>query len=149
MATRPPRLGDLEGRVLEWLWGREWVDVRAAHAAHASATRRSPNTLHSTLERLVRKGLVERRREGRAFAYRALVSREDFVGRALAGAIEQMPGSEPRSLLAAFVDLAERMDEAGLEELERLVRERRREAAERSGVPRTGGDRPNAKRAEP
>lgn len=133
MAAHPPRLGDLEGRVLEWLWGREWVDVRAAHAAHASTTRRSPNTLHSTLERLVRKGLVERRRAGRAFTYRAIVSREAFVGLALAGAIEQMPGSDPKSLLAAFVDLAARMDEAGLEELERLVAERRRTGSEGGG----------------
>jgi predicted transcriptional regulator len=132
MAERPPRLGTLEGRVLEWLWGREWVDVRAAHAAHASERRRSPKTLHSTLERLVRKGLVERRRDGRAYSYRAIVSQQVFVGRALEGAIEQMPGTDSRSVLAAFVDVAARMDEAGLDELERLVAHRRR-ARDRGG----------------
>jgi len=130
MAERSTRLGELERRLLAWLWGRDWVDVRAAHAANASASRRSPNTIHTTLERLIRKGLVERRREGRAFAYRAIVSRDAFVGRALEGAIEQMPGSDPRALLAAFVDLAERLDDAGLEELERLVAERRRARGE-------------------
>ncbi len=53
--------------------------MRAAHAAHASESRRSPNTIHSTLERLIRKGLVERRKQGRAFAYRAIVSTERRV----------------------------------------------------------------------
>ncbi len=100
--------------------------MRAAHAAHATASRRSPNTIHSTLERLIRKGFVERRREGRAFAYRAIVSRDTFVGRELEGVIERMPGTDPRSLLAAFVDLAARLDDSGLDELERLVAERRR-----------------------
>ena len=126
MADRTAQLGDLERRILAWLWGRDWVDVRAAHAAHASESRRSPNTIHSTLERLIRKGLVERRKQGRAFAYRAIVSRDTFVGHELESMIEWMPGADPRSLLAAFVDLAARMDEAGLDELERLVAERRR-----------------------
>ena len=35
-------------------------------------------------------------------------------------------GAEPELLLASFVDIAERIDAAGLEELERRVRERRR-----------------------
>jgi len=133
MPNRPPRLGDLEKRLLAWLWGREWVDVREAHAAHTSPVRRSPNTIHSTLERLIRKGLVERRRAGRAFAYRATVSRETFLERAIEGAIEQMPGSDPKRMLAAFVDVAARLDTAGLEELERLVAERRREKAGAGG----------------
>ena len=126
MMDRTARLGELERRVLDWLWGRDWVDVRAAHAAHAGAEGRSLNTIHSTLERLIRKGFVERRREGRAFAYRAIVSRDDFARRELERTIERMPGTDPRSLLAAFVDVAARLDEAGLDELERLVAERRR-----------------------
>lgn len=133
MSLRRPRLGELERCLLEWMWGREWVDVRAAHAAHAGDANRSPKTLQSTLERLVRKGLAERRREGRAFAYRAIVPREVFLPRALEDAIEQMPGRDPHSLLAAFVDLADRMEEAGLDELERLVAERRRARAQRGG----------------
>ncbi len=137
MNDRSPRLGDLERRVLEWLWDRDWADVRTAHAAHAGPGGRSPNTLHSTLERLVRKGLVERRRAGRAFNDRARVSRDAFVGRALEGAIEQMPGRDPGALLAAFVDVAARMDEAGLEALERLVAERLRARDGSGGASKT------------
>ncbi|MEZ4279139.1 MAG: BlaI/MecI/CopY family transcriptional regulator [Myxococcota bacterium] len=129
MTRRPPRLGELETRLLEWLWGREWVDVREAHAALAAAGRRSPNTIHSTLERLIRKGLVERRRAGRAFAYRVIVSPRAYLDRALEQAIEEMPGGDPKRLLAAFVDVAVRLDEAALDELERLVAARRREQA--------------------
>lgn len=143
MSSRPPRLGELEKSLLEWLWGRDWVDVRATHAAHAAQTtsgRRSPNTIHSALERLIRKGLVERRRVGRAFDYRVIVTREAFLERALEGALEQLPGSDPKRLLAAFVDVAERLDEAGLDELERLVAARRH-AKSREQSPEPGPEK--------
>ena len=129
MSDRLPRLGDLEKRLLEWLWSQTWADVRAAHAAHSGIEGRSLNTIHSTLERLIRKGFVERRRQGRGFAYRAAVSREAFLEEALTDAIEQMPGSDPKRMIAAFVDVAARIDEAGLELLERRVADRRRALA--------------------
>lgn len=137
MDRHPPQLGDLERRVLAWLWECDWVDVRAAHVAHQGESGRSANTLHSTLERLVRKRLVERRRVGRAHQYRAAVSRSDFLRSAITGAIEAMPGRDPASLLAAFVDVAERLDEAALSELERLVAARRRSIAPRDGDDRS------------
>lgn len=137
MLNRPPRLGELEKSLLEWLWGRDWVDVRAAHAAHAGTQRRSPNTIHSTLERLIRKGLVERRRVGRAFQYRTIVTCEAFLEQALEGALEQLPGGDPKRLLAAFVDVAARLDETGLDELERLVADRRRAKSRESAHERS------------
>lgn len=121
------RLGFLEKALLEWLWARSWVDVREAHAALGESRSLSPNTLHSTLERLVRKSLVERTRRGRAYVYRARVSRKEFVRGVLSRTFHEIPGIDADLLLASFVDLAERVDEAGLEELERLVQNRRRE----------------------
>jgi predicted transcriptional regulator len=120
------RLGYLERQVLEWLWERSWGDVKSAHVSIGVPRKLSASTLHSTLERLVRKGLAERTKRGRAYRYRVVVSREDWVRESLATALEAIPGAEPELLLASFVDIAERIDAAGLEELERRVRERRR-----------------------
>jgi hypothetical protein len=44
----------------------------------------------------------------------------------LDGLASELPGTPPETLLAAFVDLAERAGGERLAELERLVRERRR-----------------------
>ena len=123
----PTRLGYLERLVLEWLWERTWGDVKSAHETIGRPRKLSLSTLHSTLERLVRKGLAERTKRGRAYRYRVVVSREEWVRESLATALETIPGAEPELLLASFVDLAERIDSEGLEELERRVRERRRE----------------------
>jgi predicted transcriptional regulator len=84
-----------------------------------------PNTVQSTLDRLYRKGLAERDKVGRAYVYRARISRHEWTLRALEGLLGELPGAAAPELLSSFVDLAERAGAEHLEELERLVRARR------------------------
>jgi len=118
-------LGDLELAVLDRLWAGGPAEVSAMHAAVGSARGISPNTVHSALERLVRKQLAERSRSGRAYEYRAAVSRRDWLARCFDGVASELPGASAETLFVAFVDLAERVGPDALAELERLVRERR------------------------
>jgi predicted transcriptional regulator len=120
---RRPNLGALERAVLERLWAGGAADVKAVHRDVGAPRGISPNTVHSALERLVRKRLAERRKLGRAFEYAAAVSRHDFVRDALSALLE---AEEPGLLAAAFVDLTARAGPERLAELEALLRERRR-----------------------
>lgn len=128
-----PRLGTLERAALERLWTHGSADVKSVHADVGAPRGISSNTVHSALERLVRKGLAQRSKHGRAYAYRAAVSRREWLRRGLADVAGGMPGADANALLAAFVDLAERAGEEHLAELANLVRERRRRA--RGGAP--------------
>ena len=86
-------------------------------------------TVMTTLDRLFKKGLLQRRREGRGFLYVAAVTRDD-LSRGVAGAIvEALLGGEPaaRPILSGIVDAVSDKDRAMLDELERLVRAKRRE----------------------
>jgi predicted transcriptional regulator len=123
---RAPRLGHLEMAVLDHLWEGGAVEVTAVHAAVGAPRGLSRNTVHSTLERLVRKGLAEREKRGRAYAYRAVASRSEWITRAVGDVLDAIPGAEARLVLTSFVDLAERAGEESLQELEALVRRRRR-----------------------
>jgi predicted transcriptional regulator len=96
------------------------------HAAVGAARGLAPNTIHSTLERLCRKGLAERRKRGRAFEYRPRISRRAWITGRLEELLASSPGADARLPLSTFVDLAERAGAERLEELERLVRQRRR-----------------------
>jgi predicted transcriptional regulator len=120
---RRPTLGALERAVLERLWAGGAADVKAVHRDVGELRGISPNTVHSALERLVRKRLALRRKLGRAFEYAAAVSRQDFVRDALSALLES---AEPGLLAAAFVDLTARAGGERLAELEALLRERRR-----------------------
>lgn len=123
---RPPlTLGDLEMEVLEQLWRLGSGDVRAVHAAQSKGRDNHPNTVQSALERLFRKGLLDREKQSHAYIYTPHLNREELAARLIDETLQRVKGSEPLPMLAAFVDLAMEQDPAVLDELEQLLRTRR------------------------
>jgi len=99
------RLGPLERRVLETLW--RWVGSARVRDLQPSFPDIAYTTLMTTLDRLHRKGVLDRVADGRAFAYSPRVTRAEAA-------------------LSFFVTEVGELDAESLDELERLVRERRR-----------------------
>ena len=120
-------LGALETEVMDRLWsdGGE-LRVRDVHAAFQA--RLAYTTVMTTMDRLYKKGLLERRKEGRAFLYRARLTRQQFVLHAGAGLIRGLLESEGEPALAFLVDAVTDRDREMLDRLERVVREKKRQA---------------------
>jgi predicted transcriptional regulator len=131
IARRHPGLGPLEIQVLDVLWAQSQPatvrDVLPAFPALAYTT------LMTTMDRLHRKGLLEREAQGRAFAYRCCCTREELVARV---ATDQLVSILPdagssRPILSMLVEAVGRKDASLLDELEALIRaERDRHAPE-------------------
>ena len=119
--------GALEVRVLEALWARGGEStVRDLLDAFPAA---AYTTVMTTMDRLYKKGLLARRKEGRAFMYRATASKHELEGAVateLVQSLIQRDGSEPLPVLSSLVDAVSDRDRALLDELERLIREKRR-----------------------
>ncbi len=105
------RLGPLERRVLEALWGR--AKEARVRDLQSSFPEIAYTTLMTTLDRLHRKGVLDRVPDGRAFAYRVRVTRAE-------------------AMLSFLIDEVGPLDAEALDALERLVRERRRKMEEQS-----------------
>lgn len=125
MAIHDTRLGPLETRVLEALWARECPSsVRDLQPLFPGT---AYTTLMTTLDRLHRKGVLSRTKQGRAFLYAPLTSRDGFqaarAGGTLASMLADPGGAGP--LLSFFIDAVSRRDESLLDELERLIRQKR------------------------
>jgi predicted transcriptional regulator len=99
------RLGPLERRVLKALWGREG-DARVRDL-QPSFPEIAYTTLMTTLDRLHRKGVLDRIADGRAFAYRPRFTKAEAA-------------------MSFLVEEVGSLDEETLDALERLVREKRR-----------------------
>jgi predicted transcriptional regulator len=125
-------LGPLETQVMQLVWDRSGeASVRDVHQGLEGGL--AYTTVMTTLDRLFKKGLLARRREGRSFLYWARLSRAD-LSRDVAGAlVEALLGREPvpHPILSGIVDAVSDKDRAMLDELERLVRLKRRELQER------------------
>ena len=117
-------LGNLERRVMEAVWSLEGgATVRDVQALLESSL--AYTTLMTTMDRLYKKGLLDRRRQGKAFVYQPLQSREEaHRGRALT-LIQRLLQREPRPVLSCFVEAVSECDRELLGELERLVQSRR------------------------
>ena len=119
-------LGALERDVMQLAWARPEITVRECCEHLGSDI--AYTTVMTTMERLHRKGVLERRKDGRAFFYRVIETREEMESRLLAHAIEPLlDGANAQPILSCFVDEVSRRDERLLDELERLVRAKRRQ----------------------
>ena len=111
---------------METAWKLEGFNVREMVTALGDPL--AYTTVMTTLDRLYKKGLLERERSGRAFVYRAKISRSELqtgiAGDVISGLID---GATKRiePILACIVDAVSEKDLLLLDELERLVKEKR------------------------
>ena len=123
-------LGKLEKTVMEEAWRRGRVSASDIYRAFGERT--AYTTWMTTLDRLFKKGLLAREKDGRAYVYSPRVSREEFergvAEDVLGDLLDRSGGAEP--LLACIVDAVSEHDRALLDELQRLVEEKRRELGE-------------------
>jgi len=125
-------MGHLETDVMEILWARGESSVHDVMDRLARPL--AYTTVMTTLDRLYKKGLLERRKAERAFFYVPRMSRAEwerqrageFLAAFLAGPAGR--GGAPGDLLiSCLVDAVGQQDAALLDELERRIRLKRRE----------------------
>jgi predicted transcriptional regulator len=126
-------LGKLEREVLNEIWRRDEVTVRDVYLAFGESI--AYTTLMTTLDRLFKKKLLIRRKDGRAFIYLPAVSRAEFEQGIREDVIDGLLGQGAEAvepLLACIVDTVSERDRELLDELDRLIKEKRRELKQRN-----------------
>ena len=120
-------LGKLERAVLNEAWQRDEVSVRDIYLAFGESI--AYTTLMTTLDRLFKKNILTRRKDGRAFLYAPAVSPDEFEQGIREDVIEGLlgHGSDVQPVLACIVDTVSERDRELLDELDRLVQEKKRE----------------------
>jgi len=117
--------GELEAAIMDRIWvAARPVLVREIWAALRPEREPAYNTVLTVMEILYRKGWLERERDGRAFRYRATVSREDYTAGLMGEALEASPDR-----VAALRSFAERIDPAEARQLRRMLDKALRERA--------------------
>lgn len=117
--------GPLEKKVLELLWA-ERCPVLVRHVLRAFPDL-AYTTLMTTLDRLYRKGVLVRRRHGRAFAYEPRCSREQLMSEMVSGRVADLLAASGAgtAILSTLVDAVGRKDAALLDELDALIQAER------------------------
>jgi predicted transcriptional regulator len=127
-----PQLGPFEQQLLQELWQRGNATVRellADGTIHQAYT-----TVMTTVDRLYKKGLLDRVAEGRAFRYTPRQSPQELQKVAVLDGIRQLLGNGEASALplSYLVEALSTHDAQLLDELQLLVERKRRELKSRT-----------------
>ena len=133
---RVPELGHLEEGVMNVVWSLGEVNVRDVAAKLERPL--AYTTVMTTLDRLYKKGLLERRKAARAFIYAARLTREEWErerANSLVAGFLAGPQNSRELLISCLVDAVGDYDEALLESLEKKIRTQRKKLTQKAPQP--------------
>ncbi len=121
MSPSAIRLGDLERAVMDHLWesadgAPEGSTVREVLYRFAGQREIAYTTVMTVLDRLSKKGLVTRVRDGRAWRYRPAGSREALTAQTMRRTLDEMEVTDRRAALMHFLDGASEEELADLKD---------------------------------
>lgn len=127
MSTRPrnpPPLHELETEVMEEVWQRGEATVREVMEAINARQRRARayTTFMTIMSRLDRKGVLARRRHGRADVYRPTLDREAYLEARARAEVDAVIDDHGDLALAHFARQMETLDAERRRQLRRLAR---------------------------
>lgn len=126
-------LGDLEADIMELVWKQSPASVRDVYERLAKKRSIAYTTVMTVMSRLAEKGLLERQQHGRAYLYVPSCSREEFCEDTISTVMQGLLGGFGEPVLSNFVETIGAQDTAKLDQLMRLIEEKKEEV-KRSGT---------------
>jgi predicted transcriptional regulator len=125
------QLGALETEVMERAWTHKESSVRDLHQEMKG--RLAYTTLMTTLDRLYKKGLLRRRKEGKAYFYSAILSEQQYQESLTQHFFGMVLHDRKNSsaVLSRFVEAVSQTDREMLEQLDEIVKAKRRQLSSR------------------
>jgi predicted transcriptional regulator len=119
-----PALHELEAEVMEELWSRGEAPVRAVMDALNKRTskERAYTTYMTIMARLYKKGVLDRRREGKTDFYAPKLDRDEFMAARARAEIEGLVAQYGDVALSHFAQQVASLDPARRRALQRLAR---------------------------
>ena len=126
---RPP--GELELSILKALWKAGELTGKEVWQKVKKERRVALTTVLTVLERLVNKGLIEKRKAEGLFIYRALIGAEEFTRGVSERLIRDYMDVAGTSLVTGFVDALESADPEFIERLSSFIEKKKKERKKR------------------
>ena len=117
--------GDLEEKLMNVIWERgngtvsevrSYLNNKYAHT-----------TIMTVLDRLYKKGILRREREGKGYRYYPILSKEEFEKLIAKKVLNGLTKTNPSLALTAFEGLVENLSDEEIERLKKLIEEKERE----------------------
>lgn len=115
-----PKISDAEWLVMQVVWRKSPITAAEVVQSLAPTTTWKPKTAMTLLNRLVKKGAVGFRKEGRAYQYYPLVEQTDYVKAENRSFLKRVYGGALKPMLVDFLEEAD-LSKEDIEELRRIL----------------------------
>ncbi len=120
---KPSPFGDLEEKVMEFLWETGSGSVREVRQ-YLGENKFAHTTVMTVMDRLYKKGILKREKEGKGYRYYPVISREQFEAEVAKKVVKDMLKSSPSTAVAAFEGLIEELPEEEIDRIRKLFEEK-------------------------
>lgn len=116
--------GELEAKLMEAVWALDEPDVQDVIDYLGGDL--NYKTTMTVLNRLAEKGVLNRRKSGRAFVYTAIASRDELLARVFDQMVRGMFGGDFRHIaLAQMIETVESLDPKMLDNIALLIQQKK------------------------
>lgn len=118
-------ISSAEWSVMKVVWRQGAVTANGVVAALAGATDWKPKTIHTLLSRLVKKGVLEAKRQGREYLFRPLVEESDCRHAQSRSFLERVFDGRIAPFVACFMERGD-LTEDEVRELKKLLAQQKK-----------------------
>lgn len=117
-----PSISEAEAVVMAVLWQAGAMATEAVVAALAPERQWQESTIKTLLSRLLKKGAIRARKQGRRYVYSPVLTREQWLSSESEGLLDRLFGGRVAPLVAHF-SKHRKLSKRDIEELKRLIGE--------------------------
>lgn len=122
---KPPRISEAEWAIMKVLWEQSPASANEIIEAPSIKESLHPQVVRTLINRLVKKGAVGFRKEGRAHLFFPLVKESDCVSAVTDSFLARVFGGSLQPMVAHFVE-QDKLSDDEIERLQQLLRKKRK-----------------------
>lgn len=119
-------LGTLEKNIMEVVWNHGESSIKEIVNTLTADKNISYSTVITVTNRMAKKGLLKKRKVGKAFFYKPEYTRKEFLELVSKKVVEGVSGFSLQSVMAHFVDYMAEMDSDKIEYFSKLIESKRK-----------------------
>ncbi|TKH02488.1 BlaI/MecI/CopY family transcriptional regulator [Peribacillus simplex] len=113
--------GPLEANIMEYLWDNDEQSIKAVQQSLELDKPINFNTVMTVMNRLVEKGILEKRSEGRLSLFRPVQSKEEFLEEQSKKLTENLLDEFGGAVISHMLDAMKDADQSLIEKLEQKI----------------------------
>ncbi|TDL92347.1 BlaI/MecI/CopY family transcriptional regulator [Vibrio vulnificus] len=113
--------GPLEANIMEYLWDKDEQSIKAVQQSLELDKPINFNTVMTVMNRLVEKGILEKRSEGRLSLFRPVQSKEEFLEEQSKKLTENLLDEFGGAVISHMLDAMKGADQGLIEKLEQKI----------------------------